>query len=154
MRYQQVGIFRTDVVPATGAPVEETVLVGLLQLFHRLPYLEKVGTEPFPVDKRIRDFLPSRVPVFRRLLFGEEVGAGTKEFPHVAEIGHLQQVVPFLPDVHEMLRGHCHFCLIQVHNLSVIVNDAEPGISFHRLPKVRAPAVQGFPGKYRSLRRG
>lgn len=88
-----------------------------LQLFHRLPYLEEVGTQPFPVDEQVRDFLPFRVPVFRSFLFGEQFGAGAQEFPHVAEVGHLQQVVFFLPHVYEMLRGHCHFCLIQVHDI-------------------------------------
>lgn len=39
------------------------------------------------------------------------------DVPHVAEVGHLQQVVFFLPHVYEMLRGHCHFCLIQVHDI-------------------------------------
>ena len=29
----------------------------------------------------------------------------------------------------------------------IIVYDSEPGISFHRLQKVRTPAVQGFSGK-------
>ena len=47
----------------------------------------------------------------------EQFGAGAQEFPHVAEVGHLQQVVFFLPHVYEMLRGHCHFCLIQVHDI-------------------------------------
>ena len=117
MRHQQVRVFRTDVMPVTVTPVEEAILVGFLQLFHRLPYLEEVGTQPFPVDEQVRDFLPFRVPVFRSFLFGEQFGAGAQEFPHVAEVGHLQQVVFFLPHVYEMLRGHCHFCLIQVHDI-------------------------------------
>ena len=117
MRHQQVRVFRADVVPVTVTPVEEVILVGFFQLFHRFPYFKKVGTQPFPIDERVRNVLPSRVPVFRGFLFRKQFGAGTQEFPHVAEVGHLQQAVFFLPRVYEMLCGHCHFCLIQVHDV-------------------------------------
>ena len=147
MRHQQVRVFRAYVVPATGAPVEETVLSGFLQLLHRLPYLEEVGAQPFPVDERVRDLLPSCVPVFRCLLFGEQAGACTQEFPHVAEVGHLQQVVFFLPHVYEMLRGHCHFRLIQVHNRFIYQLMVGTGDFIPQAPKGPRPGSAGFFGE-------
>ena len=116
------------------APVYEKLRFFLFEPFKSVPDLEEVGTEPFTADQRVRDVLPSGIPVFRFLFPGEQVGTGAQELAHVAVVGQVQPVVPVIFYLHEMLCGHGNLCIVQIHILFLLCMWS-PGVPFLRHPK-------------------